>query len=309
MAISPPHFRHKITGRMVDEVSPFLLVVSHVLPVIPGYVTKSVEKPGGTVVMVVVGGCDSVSVDIDVVLPWENGDDVSEGSHGLPWGFDDDDSEGSHGTEGVLLATVAVELGEGGIDSQLVNEPEDTPLGSPAAELDEAGVEMVNDCEMTDEPGDELLGIGTIELDEAGVASIDEPDPIDGSDDTPLEDATVELSKEEASAVLDFAIVKSEVDGMTLKLVDDADVIVLEAVDSCGSLLLQSVDRVDSLTVLESTFAEICIEGDDLESVELDDARPAEGEEVLEWSLTEVDDASFNTTSVSLVLDCRDVDI
>jgi hypothetical protein len=162
---------------------------------------------------------------------------------------------------------------------------------------------------MTDEPGDELLGIGTIELDEAGVASIDEPDPIDGSDDTPLEDATVELSKEEASAVLDFAIVKSEVDGMTLKLVDDADVIVLEAVDSCGSLLLQSVDRVDSLTVLESTFAEICIEGDDLESVELDDARPAEGEEVLEWSLTEVDDASFNTTSVSLVLDCRDVDL
>lgn len=64
--ILPPHRGHQITGTMVDELWPSLVVVSNPLVVVPLPVIKSVENLSGIVVIVAVGTNDS---ELSVVDP------------------------------------------------------------------------------------------------------------------------------------------------------------------------------------------------------------------------------------------------
>jgi hypothetical protein len=191
IAMFPPHAAHQFTGTIVDELWPALLVVSHELLVAPVSVINSVEKLSGTVVIVVVGASESESVDIEDV----------------------EDSEPVHDPGDVLLATVAVGLGEAGFDSvhdsETMGEFDDGLLASVAKELSEVDTAVplgsfvfegqIESRTLKAGSSDELLEAAVAELSDAGVESVNDPELIDDTSEEPLGVAVVELGKAESS--------------------------------------------------------------------------------------------------------------
>jgi hypothetical protein len=241
IAMFPPHAAQQFTGTIVDELSPALLVVSHELLVAPVSVINTVEKLSGTVVIVVVGASESESVDIEDV----------------------EDSEPVHDPGDVLLATVAVGLGEAGFDSvhdsETMGEFDDGLLASVAKELSEVDTAVplgsfvfegqIESRTLKAGSSDELLEAAVAELSDAGVESVNDPELIDDTSEEPLGVAVVELGKAESSDELLEAAV-AELGASATIVLEGFDMLtdvieVVASIDSEGAEVGAEPDWID----------------------------------------------------------------